>query len=157
MLKSIASVILLASLSGCASLGDVFISGSNAAYALDQNGSSVSAMILKADLSKKERARVLQAQSKIYDLRDKFSAENLLFIHRDYLAAKTEYEAVYVIVVAHEDEYTTDEWQAFKDAHKVALKLDAAVNDYILRSNRKQAAAMGLQYLNAAAKLAAVL
>lgn len=157
MLKSIASVILITSLTGCASVGDLFVSGSNAAYALDQNGGSVSAMILKANLNDEERRRIIQAQAKISELRDKFSGDNLLTLHADYLAAKAEYKAVYAIVVAHESEYTAEEWQLFKDSHRTALALDDAVISYIMQSNTNNALTVGLQYLNAAAKLAAVL
>lgn len=160
MIKSIASVILITSLTGCASLGDVFISGSNAAYVMDQNGQSVSNLILKADLSADELATVQEAQKTIINLREGFrdvQPFNLLTLHIDYLKAKTAYGSVYDVVVAHKSEYTQDEWQLFKNAHATALSLDAAVNEYILDSDKANAANMALQYLNAAAKLAAVL
>lgn len=160
MLKSIASVFLVTSLTGCSSLGDVFISGSNAAYVMDQNGQSVSNLILKADLSANELATVQDAQTTIVSLREGFrdvQPANLLTLHIDYLKAKTAYESVYDVVVAHKSEYTDDEWQLFKDAHATALDLDAAVNEYILDSDKANSANTALKYLNAAAKLAAVL
>lgn len=159
MIKTIASVILITSLTGCASLGDLFVSGSNAAYVMDQNGQSVSNLILKADLKADELSKVQTAQKTIADLREKFSSvepENLLLLHIDYLNAKTAYEMVYDVVVAHKSEYTTDEWQLFTDAHKTAVSLDNAVNDYIMQSDTENALAAALKYLTAAAKLAAV-
>lgn len=150
----------LVALTGCASVGEVFVNGTNAAYALDQNGGSVEALILKADLTDAEVKTVIDARETISDLREKFrnvEPANLLLLHIDYYQAKSAYESVYSVVVAHESEYTSDEWQAFKSAHAAAAKLDEAVNDYILNSKASEAASMTLQYLNAAAKLAALL
>ena len=160
MLKKLLTGAAIVALTGCASLGDVFVSGSNAAYIMDQNGQSVSNLILKADLTADELSKVQSAQKTIADLREKFSSiepENLLLLHVNYLNAKTAYENVYDVVVAHKAEYTDDEWQLFTDAHNVAVTLDNAVNDYIMQSDTENALTMGVKYLNAAAKLAAVL
>ncbi|MGB2063549.1 MAG: hypothetical protein ACPHUL_00240 [Marinomonas gallaica] len=160
MLKKLLLGAAVVALSGCATVGEVFVNGTNAAYVLDQNGGSVEALILKADLTDAEIKTVIDARETISDLREKFrnvEPANLLLLHTDYYQAKSAYEAVYSVVVAHESEYTAEEWQAFKDAHAAAVKLDDAVNDYILSSKTSEAANMTLQYLNAAAKLAALL
>lgn len=160
MLKKLLLGAAFVALTGCASVGEVFVSGTNAAYVLDQNGGSVEALILKADLTDAEVKTVIDAREIISELREKFrnvEPANLLLLHIDYYQAKSAYEAVYGVVVAHESEYTADEWQAFRGAHEVAVKLDDAVNDYILNSKANEAASMTLQYLNAAAKLAALL
>lgn len=159
LIKNSLFVIAITSLVGCSSLGEVFISGTNAAYVLDQNG-SMKETILKADLTQAEIDKVNDAQRVILNLRDKFdtvNASELLTIADDYFDARGAYLSVYDVVVSHEQDYTQDEWQAFEDAHNVAMTLDEEVQSYINKMGDRETASMALQYLNAAAKLAALL
>lgn len=159
MLKKLLIGAAIVAITGCSSLGSVFISGTNAAYVLDQNG-SMKKTILKADLTKTEIDRVNDAQRVIVNLRDKFERVNvseLLTISDDYFDARGAYLGVYSVVVSHQNDYTQDEWQAFEDAHSVAMALDEEVQAYINQMGDRETAQMALQYLNAAAKLAVLL
>jgi len=160
MIKYIATIMFALLVSGCSALGDLFVSGTNAAYVVDVNGGSVSTMILKADLADSEVDKVLSARDTIKSLRDKFSSakpENLLLLQIDYFKARDAYLDVYEVVVAHKNEYTSDEWQAFEDSHKVALSLDESVSRYILQSDMNGSANQLILYLTSAAKLAFLL
>jgi len=160
MIKYMASIMFALLVSGCSTLGDLFVSGTNAAYVVDINGGSVSNMILKANLTDSEVKKVVSARDTIKSLRDKFSRiepENLLLLQIDYFKARDAYLDVYDVVVAHKNEYTPDEWQAFEDAHKVALSLDESVNRYILQSDINGSANQLMLYLTSAAKLAFLL
>jgi len=160
MIKYIATIMFALLVSGCSTLGDLFVSGTNAAYVVDVNGGSVSTMILKADLTDAEVDKVVSARDTIKSLRDKFfkiEPENLLLLQIDYFKAKDAYLDVYEVVVSHKNEYTADEWQAFEDAHKVALSLDESVSRYILQSDMNGSANQLLLYLTSAAKLAMIL
>ena len=160
MIKYIATIMFALIVSGCSTLGDLFVSGTNAAYVVDVNGGSVSTMILKADLTDAEVDKVVSARDTIKSLRDKFSKiepENLLLLQIDYFKAKDAYLDVYDVVVDHKNEYTDDEWQAFEDAHKVALSLDESISRYILQSDMNGSANQLLLYLTSAAKLAMIL
>ena len=160
MLKFLALSVMVVTLSACSTLGDLFVSGTNAAYVVDINGGSVSTMILKADLTESEVDKVVSARDTIKSLRDKFSSakpENLLLLQIDYFKAKDAYLDVYEVVVAHKNEYASDEWRAFEDAHKVALSLDESVSRYILQSDMNGSANQLMLYLTSAAKLAMIL
>ena len=160
MIKILALSVMVATLSACSTLGDLFVSGTNAAYVVDVNGGSVSTMILKADLTDSEVDNVVSARDTIKSLRDKFSSakpENLLLLQIDYFKARDAYLDVYDVVVAHKNEYTADEWQAFEDAHKVALSLDESVSRYILQSDMNGSVNQLVLYLTSAAKLALLL
>jgi len=149
--------VMLVTLSGCASLSDIFVSGTNAAFVLDQSDGN---LILKADLNDSEIETVVEARSTIYELRDKFqhvTAVDLLVLHIDYYSAKDAYNSIYKIAVDHKDEYTADEWQAFTDSHKVAMMLDQSVNKYIVQQNAAQSSNNLISYLSTIAKLAVLL
>lgn len=160
MNKLILSMMAVLALTGCSSLGEVFVSGTNAAYALDQSGGRVDTMILKADLSADEAATVIESRGTIKSLRDKFdrvSPENLITLHIDYYQAKDAYLDLYTIVNDHKSEYTEDEWQAFTDAHVIATELDDAVSNYILSQDISNSSSTLIEYLAAIGKLAVVL
>lgn len=160
MLKILALSVMVVTLSACSTLGDLFVSGTNAAYAIDTNGGSVSTMILKADLTDTEVGKVVAARSTIKSLRDKFSRikpENLLLLQTDYFTARDAYLDVYAVVLAHKNEYTVEEWQAFEDAHKAAMALDDSVSQFIKARDVNGSAYQLSLYLTTAAKLALLL
>jgi len=160
MLKIIMVSVMAITLTGCSGFGGLFVSGTNAAYAIDQSGGSVESMILKADLSEREVAKVIESRDTIKSLRDKFdrvSPENLITLHIDYYQAKDAYLDLYTIVNDHKSEYTEDEWQAFTDAHVIATELDDAVSNYILSQDISNSSSTLIEYLAAIGKLAVIL
>lgn len=160
MLKIIMVSVMAITLTGCSSLGGIFVSGTNAAYAIDRSGGSVESMILKADLSQVETAKVIESRDTIKSLRDKFNrvpAESLITLHIDYYLARDAYIDLYEIVKSHKSEYTSDEWQAFIDAHAIATELDEAVNRYILSKNMSGSSSALIEYLATIGKLAVIL
>jgi len=160
MIKYIATIMFALLVSGCSTLGNLFVSGTNTAYVIDVNGGSVSNMVLKANLTDSEVKKVVSARVAIKELRDKFSSvtpNNLLYLQVDYFKAREAYLDIYKVVTAHKAEYTLDEWKAFEDAHKVAVSLDESVNRYILQSDINGSTSQLVMYLTSAAKLAFLL
>lgn len=162
MIKKVATgfvCVLALALAGCGTLGELFVSGTNAAYVFDQNG-SLQETITKADLTQEEVNTVNEAQVVILTLRTKFSSVtslDLLTLGADYLKAKDAYASVYTIVEKHWDEYTPDEQKAFTDVHTVAADLDSRVSTYIETSSAYNGTNTMVQYLVTIGKLGTLL
>ena len=154
------SAIFALTLTACNTLDKVVVSSVNAAYVLDINGDSVEKVVFNAALSEEEQMTALSAFGKIRSLEAKYKdiePQDVLLLMTDYSITKAAYTELYTIVVAHEAEYTIDEWAAFTSAHEAALQLDASLTEYLANENSEDGTLSTLDYIMTAAKLAALL
>ncbi len=159
MIKLIASVILVTSLTGCANFETGLSDAIDTAYIIEAND-GITETVLKADLTTQERQVVLDAESSMLDLKAYLEGistpSDIIMI--DGVVSKTveRYDEAKAVALAHEQEYELYDWEGLVSFHAQMSAMYERYEQFQSQQKYQEAASQLGEYVKLGLKLAVI-